>query len=172
MAQQPPLLPQETFERLLDVAYRDGRLLLFLGGAYGLLSALQRESASALLGCAIAGAGAWQIHGANLLAQGSLQGLAHLLRSQLLLPGLFALYLTLRFLSPPSAEALAALSPEQKAELLTSLSEPQLIQVLRALYFGFYSVLALVGFLYLTSNFLYYYRRRQPVSLALHTDDL
>ena len=55
---KPPLLPSETFRRVLRVARFDGLSVLGVSGAFALISAASQDVSGAMIGLLVAAAGA------------------------------------------------------------------------------------------------------------------
>jgi len=166
MAQKPPPLPSEIFLRLLRVASLDGRILMIVAGTLAVLHAAAHQGTDALVGCLVAGAGALELHGAGLLRNGERRGLNWLVRSQLLLLATLLIYASLQLAHP------------NLADLQKTIVTPDLLQALKEVnvapdHFALlvnsttYVTLGLVSLIYQGGMAVYYYRRRNSVSLAL-----
>jgi hypothetical protein len=82
---RPPFLPAEALRRVLRVSRFDGMTVLTVAGAFAFFSALDHDELGTLIGLAVAGAGAVELHGAALLRYGYLRGMRWLIAAQLLL---------------------------------------------------------------------------------------
>src|SRR5215213_5511646 len=117
--QQPPLLPEETFARVLRLARFDGMGALVLGGMFALFAAAARDFPFAAIGLLASGAGAVELHGVALLRQGDPRGMRWLVASQPFLLAVILCYCALRLWLveiPPVPETLrnlVALSAQQ-----------------------------------------------------------
>jgi hypothetical protein len=162
---QPPLLPEETFARVLRLARFDGMGALGLGSLFAVMAAGTHDVPFAVIGLLAAGAGAVELHGVSLLRGGEERGLHWLIASQPFLLLVVWSYCGLRlvhFEMPPLPEGLghlAALSAEQ-----WGLTVDQYFRLLNTLTVA---ILALVSLCYQASMAVYYFRRRGPVARAL-----
>ncbi len=164
----PPLLPEETFARVVRMANFDGSSVLLLGGFFALLTALNGEKPFAIVGLLAAGAGAVELHGVSLLRAGDRRGMPWIIASQPLLLVVILGYCGLRFTHfelpdmPDSLRAMTAISAENLAlsvdDYLRRINQLTLV------------VLALVAVVYQGGMALYYLRRREPVERALADD--
>jgi hypothetical protein len=164
----PPLLPEETFARVVRMANFDGSSVLLLGGFFALLTALNGEKPFAIVGLLAAGAGAVELHGVSLLRAGDRRGMPWIIASQPLLLVVILGYCGLRFTHfelpdmPDSLRAMTAISAEN-----LGLSVDDYLRRINQLTLV---VLALVAVVYQGGMALYYLRRREPVERALADD--
>ncbi len=164
----PPLLPEETFARVVRMANFDGTSVLLLGGFFALLTALSGEKPFAIVGLLAAGAGAVELHGVSLLRAGDRRGMPWIIASQPLLLVVILGYCGLRFTHfelpdmPDSLRAMTAISAEN-----LGLSVDDYLRRINQLTLV---VLALVAVVYQGGMALYYLRRREPVERALADD--
>ncbi len=164
----PPLLPEETFARVVRMANFDGSSVLLLGGFFALLTALNGEKPFAIVGLLAAGAGAVELHGVSLLRAGDRRGMPWIIASQPLLLVVILGYCVLRFTHfelpdmPDSLRAMTAISAEN-----LGLSVDDYLRRINQLTLV---VLALVAVVYQGGMALYYLRRREPVERALADD--
>ena len=163
--QQPPLLPQETFARVLRLARFDGLGALVLGGIFALLAASARDFPFAAIGLLASGAGAVELHGAALLRQGDHRGMKWLVASQPYLLLVICCYCALRLWLieiPPVPEAFQNLFAMSARQWGMSVQEYQ-----RALNRITALAVATVAVGFQGSMMLYYLRRREAVYRAL-----
>jgi hypothetical protein len=111
MSSKPPLLPTEIVARLLRVAHFDGGSVLVLCGVLAIASAWYGDFTGAIIGVLIAGAGAFELHGAGLIKAGEPRGLKWLIASQLYLLGTILSYVGWRLVSYDPAAVRQLLEP-------------------------------------------------------------
>jgi hypothetical protein len=162
---QPPLLPEETFTRVIRLAKADGFGVLAFSGLFALLAASGGDSSGAMVGLIVAGAGAIELHGAALLQSGDPRGMRWLIGSQLFLLVAIMGYCALRLQQvelPPIPEEMQPLveTSAQQADLPV----PEYLQLVYRLSFGFVALAALI---YQGGMTIYYLRRRAAVRQAL-----
>jgi hypothetical protein len=165
----PPLLPEETFARVVRMANFDGTSVLLLGGMFALLTALGGEKPFAIVGLLAAGAGALELHGVSLLRAGDRRGMTWIIASQPLLFVVILGYCVLRLTHfslpdmPDSVRAMTALSAEN-----LGLSVEDYLRRINQLTLA---VLALAALGYQGGMTIYFLRRRAPVERALAESD-
>lgn len=162
---QPPLLPEEVLRRVLRVGRFHGMMVLTVAGAFGLLSAAAGDRMGALIGLAIAGAGAVELHGSTLLRGGFAQGIRWLVGSQFLLMVAMLGYCGFRLthvVLPPVPPHLTEMV-ETATEQLGMTQEEYLTFAYRL---GF-QVVACLTIIYQGGMALYYLRRRVAVRQAV-----
>ena len=173
MTPTPPLLPQETYVRVLRIARLDGLSILCLAGLFALAAAGAGDVQSALLGVMIALAGALELHGVSMLRHGDARGVDWLVRSQfyllIMMMGYCGWRLTRIDLEPLRAAFHTSLhSPlMQKAWAANQEMGMTEDQFLRQSYTLLYVLLATGTLIYQGGMALYYIRRRDPVVRAL-----
>jgi hypothetical protein len=161
----PPLLPQETLERVLRLARFDGLSVVVFAALYALTTAMAGNATPAVIGLLAAGAGALELHGVSLLRHGEPRGITWLIGSQPFLWCVVAAYCAFRwthFEMPPVPDTMRpmiALSAEQ-----WGMSVEQ--------YFRFVNqitciALLLVSLAYQGGLMIYYFRRRHAIARAL-----
>ncbi len=167
----PPFLPEETLIRVLRLAKFDGVSALVLGALFALVSAASGQLPFTAIGLLAAGAGAIELHGAELIRQGEPRGMNWLIASQGLMLLVIFSYCGMRlWLIAPAA------TPEHFQELFTAsaaqwgMSLDDYLQVLNRLTA---LAVALVGIGFQGGMARYYWRRRQPIAqaLAMETDE-
>jgi len=173
MSSKPPLLPAEIVARLLRVAHFDGISVLGLCGVLAIASAGYGDFTGAVIGVLIAGAGAFELHGAGLLKAGQPCGLNWLVGSQLYLLAAILSYVGWRLVSYDPATMRRILEPTlHTAEIQAQLSaagatEADLLAMVRKIYFAGLSLVAVGTLLYQGGMAFYYHRRRAAVVAAL-----
>jgi hypothetical protein len=166
--QQPPLLPEETFARVLRLARFDGMGALILGGMFALVAAAARDFPFAAIGLLASGAGAVELHGAALLRQGEPRGMRWLVASQPYLLLVILSYCALRLWLidiPPVPEAFRAVFAASAQQWGMSVEDYQ-----RALNRITVLAVAAAAVAFQGGMMLYYLRRREPVYRALAAD--
>ena len=158
---QPPLLPEETFARVIRLAKSDGFGVLAFSGLFAVLAATGGDSSGAMVGLIVAGAGAVELHGAGLLQAGEGRGMRWLIGSQLFLLVAILGYCALRLVQvelPPIPEEMQSLveSSAQQADLPV----PDYLLLVYRVSFGF---VALAAVIYQGGMTIYYLRRRAAV---------
>ena len=170
MPKSPPPQPAAVLARVLRVSTFEGRTVLVIGAAGGLLSALLGDWFGAVVGALVAGAGAVELHGGQLLRLGQSRGMNWLVRSQLLLGNTILLYCAIRLLSTSVASLDAQMTPDIRSALSQSGMGVKDIEVLAVkLYRLVYTIVAVVTLLYQGGMALYYHRRRKIVTEGLTT---
>ncbi len=165
---QPPLLPATVLARLLRLAKLDGAVVLALAGAFTLVSASAGNQWEMLIGLLIAGAGAFELHGAGLLQGGEIRGLRWLVVSQLYLLVTVLLYVGLRLVSFDSALINLIMTDTLRQRYLDAgLTSEQIDQVVQWSYHLTYAIVGVLTIVYQGGMAIYYYRRRTAVAAAL-----
>jgi hypothetical protein len=166
--QQPPLLPEETFARVLRLARFDGMGALVLGGMFALFAAAARDFPFAAIGLLASGAGAIELHGVALLRQSDPRGMRWLVASQPFLLTVILCYCGLRVWLidiPPVPESFQTLFAMSARQWGMSVEEYQhTLNQITALAVA----IAAVGFQ--GGMMIYYLRRRESVYRALVAD--
>ena len=174
MSSKPPLLPAEIVARMQRVAYFDGGSVLVLCGALAIASAWYGDFTGAVVGAIIAGAGAFELHGAGLLKAGEPRGLNWLIASQLYLLAAILGYVGWRLISYDAAAVRHLLEPmlhasDLQAQLAEAgATEADLLSTVRTIYFAGFGLVATGTLFYQGGMVLYYHRRRTAVAAALY----
>jgi len=163
--QPPPLLPEETYSRVLRLAKFDGTGVLALGALFAVLAASGGEAHFAIVGLLAAGAGAIELHGATLLQQGESRGTRWLVASQPFLLAVIYAYCVLRlthFEMPPVPDRFREALEATAGQLGLTIEE----------YFRFVNrltaqIVAGVATIYQGWMTVYYLRRRAAVEQAV-----
>jgi hypothetical protein len=161
----PPLLPEETLNRVLRLARFNGLSVLLVAGFFSLLSAAAHDVPGAIIGVLVAGAGAFELHGAGLLRHGDDRGTSWLVASQLYLLVVVLVYVSFR-ITHIDLEPMRQLITAEQREAITfaGLEEDQF---LRMVYTASSVIFGVVTFLYQGGMAFYYHRRRAAVAQAL-----
>ena len=166
--QQPPLLPEETFARVLRLARFDGMGALILGAMFALVAAAARDFPFAAIGLLASGAGAVELHGAALLREGEPRGMRWLVASQPYLLLVILSYCALRLWLieiPPVPEAFRGVFAASAQQWGMSVEDYQ-----RALNRITVLAVAAAAIAFQGGMMRYYLRRREPVYRALAAD--
>ena len=166
---QPPLLPEETLQRVLRLARADGLGVLIVATFFALTSAAIGDFAGAVVWLLVAGAGAGELHGGVLLREAETRGLNWIVASQFLLLLVVAVHCALRLSHYDPAVMHEALTPEMKATLVQAELKEE--DFLRLVYHTTYTAIAGVTLLYKGGLALYFHRRRQAVAAAMELGD-
>ena len=167
-AMQPPLLPAVTLARLLRLAKLDGTGVLALSGAFALASAAMGDRLGAVIGLLIAGAGAFELHGAGLLREGAIRGLSWLVASQIYLMFAVLAYVVLRLFSYDPAIINYALTADTRSKLLEiGYTEGDIAELVRQIYHLTYGAIGCATVLYQGGMAYYYWLRKTTVEAAL-----
>jgi len=158
---------------MLRVARLDGGSVLVLCGALAIASAWYGDFTGAVIGVLIAGAGAFELHGAGLIKAGEPRGLNWLVGSQLYLLATILSYVGWRLMSYDPAAIRRLLepvlhNPEVQAQFdEAGVTEADVLATLRTYYFTGFKMVAAGTLLYQGGMALYYHRRRAAVAAAL-----
>jgi hypothetical protein len=173
MSNTPPLLPHETFARILRIARFDGLSVLGVAGIFALLAGAAHDYQGAFIGLAVALAGALELHGCGLLQHGYSRGMSWLIGSHLYLAVALLAYCAWRIthidLGPLREAFHTALPPSLMQQITASNQELGLTedQFLQRSYRLTYASLAVATLIYQGSMAVYYFRRRDAVAEAL-----
>jgi hypothetical protein len=168
MSKIPPLLPVETVRRLLRVAHADGLSVLVVAGASALMSAFSQDRLDAALLLLVCGAGAMELHGANLIGGGDRKGIRWLIGSQLFLLLVMLSYVAVHLLHLP-VPAFSSMVPDGLIEQTATSEGVSPVEFGRQFddLIGF-SIVVLT-LVYQGWMILYYARRRQALNLFFGT---
>ncbi|PTY07556.1 hypothetical protein DB347_04785 [Opitutaceae bacterium EW11] len=168
---KPPPTPHETLRRVIGLARIDGRIVLWLSGCFALLSAGAHDATGAIAGCAAAGAGAMEVHGATLLVHGSQRGVDWLVRAQLVLLATILIYVAFRITQFDPQMIESRITPEIEQRIRdVPLTREQFVEMCRILSYVVYSVVGFVSLIYQGGMARYYAKRRQTIELALEAE--
>jgi hypothetical protein len=162
---RPPLLPAFALRRVMHIARLDGLGVLTIAGLFALASALLHDETGTVIGLAVAGAGAIELHGVTLLRHGAERGMLWLVGSQLLLLAVVLGYVGLR-LSHVDITTLKPLLSDAQQQVIVQ-SGLSVDAFLRLIYKGTYLLVGLLTVLYQGGLTIYYQRRRTAVAAAL-----
>lgn len=166
----PPLLPEETFRRVIRLARLDGLTVLALGSFFALLSGGMGDFAGAIIGLLVAGAGAVELHGISLLQHFERRGVNWLVGSQLFLIVAILAYCGMRlthFTIPPLPDEVMPLIDASAAQFDMTREG-----YLRFIYQLSYTLVAIGTLAYQGGMAIYYHRRRGAVAKALGPDEV
>lgn len=168
MTKRPPLLPEETFQRVTRVANVDGLSVLAVAGFLALAAASGRDFQGAAVGLLVAAAGAIELHGLGLLRAGHARGMNWLIASQPYLMAVLLAYCAWSLLFatvPPIPKEMAPLIAENARQLGLSSED-----YLRAVAKIAYGTIAVVTVCYQGGLTLYYLQRKPAVTAAVETE--
>lgn len=153
---------------MLRLAALDGRMLLFIAGGFAVLAAAAGQGLPATAGCLAAGAGAMELHGAQLLRHGDERGMSWLIRSQLTLLAIILGYVGIRLAGFDPEPLMAQLDSERLDALRAAgMADEEILPALKMAYMILYGTVGVVSILYQGGMALYYHRKRGPVEQAL-----
>jgi hypothetical protein len=161
----PPLLPEETLQRVLRVANIDGLSVLAVAGILALAAAAAGDYAGAAIGLLVAAAGAIELHGAGLVRAGETRGMKWVLASQPYLLAILLAYCVLRLTNFDATLLRAAMTDEMRDTIQQA--GYGVDEFLRLVYNLTYGTLAIATLIYQGGMTLYYLRRRAAVEAAL-----
>ena len=162
---QPPLLPIETFARVLRTARLDGMGALLIATFFALTAASIGEISGATVWLLVAGTGAIELHGVALLRAGGKRGMNWLVASQYLLLLVVLAHCALRLTHYDPTAMREALTDEMKSTLTQANYDEE--DFLQTVYFATYAVIAGAMLIYKLSLARYYHRRRAAVIAAV-----
>lgn len=168
--QQPPLLPEETLNRVLRMSRMNGLSVVVAAAVFALLSAVRRDFQGAIIGLVVAGAGAMEVHGGTLLVHGHGRGMRWLINSQLVCLGGILVYCAVWLKHPdlpPLPDAFQPIIDERARQLGVSPT-----RVMSDLYITSIVLLAVLSTVYQGSMAIYYARRKRPVLRALKHEEV
>ncbi len=161
----PPLLPEETFHRVLRVANFDGLSVLAIAGFLALAAASIRDFSGAAVGLLVAAAGAMELHGVGLLRAGERRGMSWILASQPYLMTVLLVYCAMRLAVFDATALQAAVTDDMRQKIAAAGYTEE--RMLRQAYTLVYGVLAVGTVIYQGAMTLYYWRRRAAVEAAV-----
>jgi hypothetical protein len=163
--QQPPLLPEETLNRVVRLARFDGLSVLVLGTLFAISAAAAKDVPFAAIGLLAAGAGAVELHGIGLLRQAEPRGMSWLIASQPFLLLVILSYCALRathFEMPPLPDRFRELAEFSAQQWRMSVEDYfRLLNTLTVV------AVSVVSVFYQGAMTIYYWRRRAAVRRAL-----
>ncbi len=163
--QPPPLLPENILARVERVGRLHGGCVLYVAGVFALLGATSGDTLGAIVGLAVAGAGAIEHHGATMLGHGNGRGLRWLIGSQVCLFAAIAVYCAVRLADlelPPIPDQIRPMLEINAAQLGVSVEE----FVAMAYRLTLKLVLG-VSIFYQGGLALYYYSKRHAIAQVL-----
>jgi hypothetical protein len=168
MSHPPPILPEFTFQRVVRVARFDGLSVAVVAGMFALASASAHDVPGALVGLAVAGAGAMELHGVSRLTHGMADGMRWLVASQFGVMLVILGYVGWRLGHPDPLllEAFkAGMNDEQRQQLqVLGMTEAEFVQLgSRMVYY----CVGLATLIYQSAMIIYYGRRRKAVEHAI-----
>ena len=163
--QPPPLLPEKILARVERVGRLHGGCVLYVAGVFALLSATGGDTLGAIVGLAVAGAGAIEHHGAAMLGQRDARGVSWLVGSQVCLFAAIAVYCAVRLAHielPPIPAELRPILEINAAQVGLTVEEfvPMIYRLMLKLVLG-------LSVLYQGGLGLYYFSKRHAIAQAL-----
>ncbi len=169
----PPPLPSEILARTLRLASVDGRLILWISGTFALFSAMGHDVVGAVAGCAAAGAGAMELHGATQLRTGEARGVDWMIRAQLLLLATILLYSATRLMTWNPELINERITPDIEERIAQfQMTREQFLEATKMLYQFMYAVVGFVALVYQGGMVRFYLRRRAAIRQALDEHEL
>ena len=168
MTTPPPLLPAKTLFRVQRLGRLHGGCVLYVAGVFALLGAVNGDTLGAIVGLAVAGAGAIEHHGAMMLGHHDPRGLRWLVASQLCLFAAIAVYCGIRLVHLELPPIPAELRPMLEANaVVAGVSLEDFVAMAYRLTLKL--VLAL-SVLYQGWLGLYYFTKRHAIAQALDAE--
>lgn len=161
----PPLLPEETLQRVLRTANTDGISVMAIAGFLALLSASAGDFYGAGIGLLVAAAGAIELHGAGLLRSGDPRGVNWLVASQPYLLAVLLGYCALRLISFDPGLLRQAVTAEMRETIQEAGYKED--SFIRTVYYGSYALLAVGTFCFQGAMTVFYWRRREAMIAAV-----
>lgn len=158
MRNTPPILPIEAYRRVLRLARANGTAVLFGGGLFALLSASSGDRIGTFISLLVAGSGAMELHGANLLARAGSAGVRWLLLSQAFLMAVIFSYTAFAMKHLGASAITDSFTPTELQTL--NVTKQQIASL-------FYFACVLATLIYQGGMLVYYAMRRRAVLAAL-----
>lgn len=165
----PPLLPGETFHRVVRVANLDGMSVMAVAGFITLAAASVGGYRGAGIGLLVAAAGAFELHGVGLLRAGRAHGMKWILASQPYLLTVMLGYCALRLSTYDPALLQTVISDEQRLVIEQAGYGEE--EFLRNVHDLSYYLLAIGTLLYQGGMTIYYLRRSDAVVAAVESGE-
>jgi hypothetical protein len=164
----PSLTPPAALQRILRLSAFNGWSVVIVAGLGTLLSVLLVQPVGIALGLLIAGGGVMELRGRRRLRRGDSSGMPLLVRAQLLVLGVVAVYVVTRLFSFDAETVLGNVTPEMQAVFDEAGVDPRdLLPVVRLAFYAAYGVILAVVIIYQGCLARYYHRRRALVEQAL-----
>ena len=164
----PPLLPEETLQRVLRVANFNGLSVLAISGMFALAAASVGDYVGAAIGLLIAASGAMELHGAGLLRASDSRGVNWLIASQPYLLVVVLGYCALRMTSYDLTALQQAVTPNLRTAIQTAGYDEA--ELLRKAYVVSNAVLAIATVIYQGLMTWFYVRRRDALITAIESE--
>ncbi len=165
---QPPPLPLETLHKVLRLASLDARMLIVVAGTFALLAAAGREVPGALAGVLAVGAGTMELHGANRLREGVIDGGRWLITSQMWLLAVILGYCAWRLTHFDPAWAERVITPQLELQFNEAgIPREDIPAFVQLVYQITYVIVAVVSIVYQGGMAWYYRSKRSALTLAL-----
>ena len=168
MSKTPPLLADETLERVLRHGRANGAAVLVVGTVFALLGAAAGAVPPVMAWLLVAGTGAMALHGATLLKHGDARGLNWLISSQTVCLAFILSYCAWQLAHVDLSSLRAALTDDMRASVKeTGLTEDEFLLLSYRLT---YVLVAFMALIYQGTKAAYYLRRREAVIAALGSE--
>lgn len=154
--------------RVITIATIDGRILFFLAGGFGVISALMLDGVGTAVGFLAAGAGALELQGVKQIKRRNADGVNRLVQSQLLVIVIVVTYARYKMGHFNPAQWERWITPEirDRLDVLDITVKSALAQV-RIVYVSLYGAVAILTLLFQGAMAGYYHRRRNVIRVAV-----
>ncbi len=164
----PALTSPAALQRILHLSAINGWSVVIIAGLGTLLSALLVQSVGVAIGLLVTCGGVMELRGRRRLRRGDPTGMTLLVRAQLLVLGVIAIYVVTRLFSYDAETVLGNVTPEMQAVFDEAEVVPRdLLPVIQIAFYAIYGVVLAVVVFYQGGLALYYHRRRPLVEQAL-----
>lgn len=141
---------------------------LVIAGVFSLICAASKDIPGAAIGVLVAGAGALELHGVDLLSHGQKRGVSWLIGSQLYLLVIVLAYVGYRSQHLDLESVRMVMSSEQRETIAAAgIDETKFLRIIANISNALFGA---ITFLYQGGMALYYHRRREPIEKALEMD--
>jgi hypothetical protein len=161
----PPLLPEETLQRVLRVANFNGLSVMAISGMFALAAASAGDYVGTAIGLLIAASGAMELHGAGLLRAGDSRGMSWLIGSQPYLLVVVLAYCVVRMTNYDPSQLQRAVTPNLRAAIENAGYDEA--ELLRKSYVIGNAVLVIATIIYQGLMTWFYARRKHAVLASL-----
>lgn len=157
--------PGKTLRRILLISALDGWSVTLFAGLCAVISLLLGEWIGVVVGILVTAGGVFELRGRSALVRGEADGIACLVRAQLLILATIWVYSLANIVTYDEAKIMAAFTPELRDALTQAgLSIDELQRLIKPAFFGFYAIVMGVTLLFQGGLARYYHSRRAAVA--------